>query len=123
MSVTMNNLTFKEKFSFEKRKEESSRIKTKYPDRIPIIVEKNRDSDIEDIDKEKYLVPNDLTLGQFIFVIRKRIKLPAEKALFVFVNNIFPPQAAFLSSIYDSYKDEDGFLYITYSGENTFGNI
>ena len=69
----MDNLTFKEKFSFEKRKEESARIKTKYPDRIPIIVEKNKDSDIEDIDKEKYLVPNDLTLGQFIFVIRKRM--------------------------------------------------
>lgn len=29
--------------------------------------------------------------------------------------------AALMSSIYDEHKDEDGFLYITYSGENTFG--
>ena len=117
----MDNLKFKEKYSFEKRKEESSRIKNRYPDRIPVIVQKNPDSDIQDIDKQKYLVPTDLTLGQFLFVIRKRIKLPAEKALFVFIDNIYPPQAAFLSSIYESYCDEDGFLYITYSGENTFG--
>lgn len=117
----MENTRFKDRYDFEKRKEESTRIKARHPDRIPVIVEKNIDSDIESIDKHKYLVPNDLTLGQFIFVIRKRIKLPAEKALFVFVNNIFPPQAAFLSSIYDTYKDEDGFLYVTYSGENTFG--
>lgn len=29
--------------------------------------------------------------------------------------------AAMLSAIYEENKDEDGFLYMTYSGENTFG--
>ena len=29
--------------------------------------------------------------------------------------------AALMSEVYDDHKDEDGFLYITYSGENTFG--
>lgn len=29
--------------------------------------------------------------------------------------------AAMMSNVYDDHKDEDGFLYITYSGENTFG--
>ena len=29
---------------------------------------------------------------------------------------------AIMSSIYDEKKDEDGFLYVTYSGENTFGD-
>lgn len=28
-----------------------------------------------------------------------------------------------MSSIYEDHKDEDGFLYITYSGENTFGAL
>jgi hypothetical protein len=27
---------------------------------------------------------------------------------------------AMMSSIYEEHKDEDGFLYFTYSGENTF---
>lgn len=31
------------------------------------------------------------------------------------------PAAALMSTIYDEHKDEDGFLYIVYSGENTFG--
>lgn len=33
-----------------------------------------------------------------------------------------PPAAALMSSVYEDHKDEDGFLYITYSGENTFGS-
>jgi GABA(A) receptor-associated protein len=28
-----------------------------------------------------------------------------------------------MSAIYEERKDEDGFLYITYSGENTFGAL
>lgn len=39
----------------------------------------------------RYLVPADLTVGQFVYVIRKRIKLSSEKAIFVFVDNVLPP--------------------------------
>eukprot|EP00798_Chlamydomonas_sp_ICE-L_P003934 gene3934-14011_t len=113
--------SFKSEHPLEKRKAEAARIKEKYPDRIPVIVEKAERSDIPDIDKKKYLVPSDLTVGQFVYVIRKRIKLSPEKAIFIFVKNVLPPTAALMSSIYEEHKDEDGFLYIQYSGENTFG--
>lgn len=96
--------------------------RVKYPDRLPIIVEKNEKSAVQDIDKKKYLVPADLTCGQFVYVIRKRLKLPPEQAIFLFVSGVIPPTAALLSTIFEEHKDEDGFLYITYSGENTFGN-
>ena len=66
-------------------------------------------------------MPVDLTVGQFVYVIRKRIKWPSEKAIFIFVNDILPPTAALISTIYEEHKDEDGFLYVLYSGENTFG--
>jgi len=49
------------------------------------------------------------------------MQLSPEKAIFLFVNNVLPPTAELMSRIYKDYKDEDGFLYITYSGENTFG--
>lgn len=39
----------------------------------------------------RYLVPADLSVGQFVYVVRKRIKLSAEKAIFVFVKNTLPP--------------------------------
>ncbi|KVH97104.1 Autophagy protein Atg8 ubiquitin-like protein [Cynara cardunculus var. scolymus] len=105
------------------RHAEASRIREKYPDRIPVIVERAEKSDIPNIDKKKYLVPADLTVGQFVYVIRKRIKLSAEKAIFIFVENVLPPTGAIMSTIYDDKKDDDGFLYVTYSGENTFGSI
>ena len=68
----------------ERRIEESKKIRTKYPDRIPIIVDRlnQNNKDIPEIDKKKYLVPSDLTVGQFQYVIRKRIKLDSQKALF-----------------------------------------
>lgn len=55
-----------------------------------------------------------MTVGQFVYVIRKRIKLSPEKAIFIFVDEVLPPTAALMSSIYEEHKDEDGFLYITY---------
>lgn len=108
--------------SFEKRIEESTRILKKYPDRIPIIVQRiKNNTDIPDIDKKKYLVPNDLTIGQFIYIIRKRIKLEPEQAIFTYINNIIPPTSSLVSHLYNEQKDEDGFLYIEFSGESTFG--
>jgi GABA(A) receptor-associated protein len=134
---------FKDEHPFEKRKAEAERIRQKYTDRIPVshsssplftippsltapnqpttnlpslsqvICEKVEKSDIATIDKKKYLVPADLTVGQFVYVIRKRIKLSPEKAIFIFVDEVLPPTAALMSSIYEEHKDEDGFLYIT----------
>ena len=115
--------SFKNEHPFEKRSAEARRIRSKYPDRIPVICERAERSDIPDIDKKKYLVPADLTVGQFVYVIRKRIKMSSEKAIFIFINSVLPPTAALMSSIYEEQKDEDGFLYITYSGENTFGGL
>ena len=113
--------SFKKEHQQEKRTAEAKRIRSKYPDRIPVICEKAKGSSIPDIDKKKYLVPADLTVGQFIYVIRKRIKINSEKSLFMFVNGKIPPTARLMSHVYDENKNEDGFLYITYSGENTFG--
>jgi len=115
--------SFKKQHSFEKRKAEASRIRAKYPDRIPVISEKAAKSSIPDIDKKKYLVPADLSVGQFVYVIRKRIKLQPEEAIFIFVNGkTLPPIGALMSQVYKDHKDEDGFLYVTYSGDNTFGS-
>ncbi|KAK8508001.1 hypothetical protein V6N11_073512 [Hibiscus sabdariffa] len=121
--VDMAKSSFKLEHPLERRQAEAARIREKYPDRIPVIVERAEKSDVPEIDKKKYLVPADLTVGQFVYVVRKRIKLSPEKAIFIFVKNILPPTAAMLSAIYEENKDEDGFLYMTYSGENTFGII
>ena len=125
----MANFTFISKHSFENRLNESTRIMKKYPNRIPVIVERSDNSnDVPDIDKKKYLVPIDLTVGQFVYVIRKRIKLTPEKAIFLHVFNadgtvsdVMPPTSELMSVIFKENVNEDGFLYMTYGGEKTFG--
>lgn len=115
-------MSYKSKKTFLERINESTNITEKYPDRIPIICEKNtRSNKTPEIDKNKYLVPNDLTMGQFLYVIRKRIRLTPDQAIFIFINNIIPSTSNLLSDLYYLYKDKDGFLYVTYSVENTFG--
>ena len=74
-----------------------------------------------EIDKHKYLVPTDLTCGQFIYIIRKRLNLPPEKAIFLVVNGSIPPISSSILELYDKNKNEDGFLYFSYMSENVFG--
>jgi GABA(A) receptor-associated protein len=108
--------------SLAERKIESAKIRAKYPDRIPVIVERLEKSNVPEIDKHKFLTPADLTMGQFVFVIRKRMKLPADQALFIFVGgNVLPPASALIADVYKEHAGEDGFLEIFYSGESTFG--
>jgi GABA(A) receptor-associated protein len=112
---------FRKDFSFEKRKSECDRIMLKYKDRIPIIVEMSDGSSGLNLVKNKYLVPSDLNVNQMLFVIRKRIKLAPEKALFMLFNNTLPPTSDMISTLYEKNKDKDGFLYATISEESTFG--
>jgi len=85
-------------------------------------VETSYNPDMPPLDKIKYLVPIDLTIGQFMYVIRSRLKLNAEKALYLFINGTIPSSSSVILDLYELYKDEtDGFLYILLNGENTFG--
>ena len=113
--------SFKAIYPFHERKHESQRVLRKYKARKPIICERGINATVPVITKKKFLVPDELTMGQFVYVIRKRLVLPPEKAIFLFIGGILPPTASLLGSIYDEHKDRDHFLYITYSGENTFG--
>lgn len=104
------------------RVKKSQLILEKYPDRVPLIIQPSKnDRDSYPIDKSKYITPRDLTLLQLQQIIRRRIRFPAEKALFMFINNKMYPITSIIGQVYDSNKDSDGFLYITYCQENTFG--
>ena len=106
--------------NFEYRFNESNRILNKYKYKYTLIVQKSKDC-IYDIQKNKYLVPKDIKIHQLQFIIRKRLDIKKSEALFIYINNTIPPSNSLISEIYDNLKDEDGFLYITYSNENTFG--
>jgi len=112
---------FKKEFTFDERLQESAAMIANYPARVPVIVERFSRSNLPEMEKRKYLVPCDMLVGQFIFIQRSRLHLSPGTALFVFVNNTLPQTASLMGSVYDSYKDKDGFLYMCYSSEKTFG--
>ena len=114
---------FKNEFKFEDRIVEAKRVLSKYPDRVPIICEPSlfKKNNCPMIDKRKYLVPKELTIGQFLYAIRKRLQMPPEKALFLFVNNTIPSTSSLIGEIYNAHKDADQYLYISYAQENVFG--
>ena len=112
---------FKDRHPFHKRQEESQKIKEKYPNRVPVICE-CLGGEVPDIDRKKYLVPADLTMAQFLYVIRKRIKIRPEQSIYLFVgDSVMVAGCQLMGSVYEEHKDLDGFLYTCYSGENTFG--
>ena len=111
---------FKEK-SLEERKQQALDIIKKYPERIPVILTKNEGSNVNDIDKHKFLVPNDILVSQFIRLIKKKLDVSSSTAIFLFINNVVPTSSERIGTLHKKYKDEDYFLYLTYACENTFG--
>jgi GABA(A) receptor-associated protein len=110
---------FKMEHTFDKRKADSSRILSKYPDVIPIIIEKSDRVDIPNTTKSKFLAKHSITVGQLLVQIRKELKIDHKYEIYLFVNNTeIPSITTTMKEVYDKYKDKDGFLYITYSTNN-----
>ena len=115
-------MNFKNKYTLRQRVDESNKILLKYKDKVPVICEKDNRIQGFDIDKKKYLISKNLLFGQFIKIIRQRLKLNENTSLFLIINNEhIPPNTSDIGFIYSLYKNMDGYLYITYSLENTFG--
>jgi len=114
-----------QKRPFAERKLEADKILAKYSDRVPIICEINEKNkkDLK-IEKTKYLVPKDISIGQFMYVVRKKMNIPAEKAVFLFTeDNQIPMHSELIITHYNMCKNKDGFLYFSVTGENTFGSL
>lgn len=108
--------------TFEERKAEYENMKKKYPTRTCIYLERTSGSKLPDIDKNKFLVPNDLSVGQMMHVIRKRLTIDSTKAIFLFTErNTVPVTSQTIGSLYKECANADGFLYLTYNTEDTFG--
>lgn len=115
-------MSFKQTHPFSYRSEEADRVREKYPNRIPVICETDpNNSSVVHLKKMKYLVPDSLTVGQFVYVLRRQMTLKPEEAVFLMINNTLPPTAALMCQIYNEHKDLDGFLYCYCCKESTFG--
>ena len=113
---------WKTKFTIEERKKESRKLLDRF-ERVPVMVDR-LDKHGPVINNHKFLVPYDITIGQFLSIIRKRIELHPSEAIFLFYENGTLVQTTqYISQCYKKHQNEDQFLYLFYGLENTFGSF
>jgi hypothetical protein len=73
----------------------------------------------------KYLLPKEITACTFISIIKTKINIASTQALFTFIKSnddyVLIPMNETMSEIYKMYRQPDGFLYMRFGIENTFG--
>lgn len=129
------------------RREEVAGIKAKFPTKIPVIVERySKETTLPVLDKTKFLVPQELTMSQFVSIIRyvsfllcfdhlfahlswvfhihrNRMQITQFTAFYLMVNNkSMASMSKTLAEVYRENRDEDGFLYMTYASQEMFGS-
>lgn len=107
----------------QERKNELYRLFKKYPDKIPVIIKKDKSCNLATADvSTKFLIPKELTVGQLLYTLRKRIMINPDQALFIFFNNQLVNTACTMQEIYTKHHNkEDEMLYAIYTTESTFG--
>jgi GABA(A) receptor-associated protein len=95
-------------------------LKIKYPNRTPIFIKTNDDLTL---DKQKFLVPSELTWGEFMCIVRKRLKtvIKKEEALFIFVKDKIPAASALVKNTAKENFDENEMMTCLLTKESTFG--
>jgi len=107
--------------------EEARRIRERHPDKVPIICERSPyAAGLPDLAASKFLVPGGMACGEFKYMIHKQLRArsgdgSAEQTIYMFVDGLAPKTSTPMADLYAKFCAEDGFLYITYSAENTLG--
>ena len=74
------------------------------------------------IKKSKFLVPREITAQKLVHILTGYIPdLKPEQSVFFFVKNNIVGGLDSVEEMYRKHKQDDGFLYLTYTTENTFG--
>ncbi|GIY64590.1 autophagy-related protein 8c [Caerostris darwini] len=120
MTQAKTEWKYKKRKSFESRKQESLDIYHLYPKSVPIILERAPNGKTPTAQKEKYLVPRNLSVTNFILMVKKNMILNHDASIYLLSKGKVLPPSWTMGEVFNEEKDEDGFLYLTYNSYLTF---
>ena len=98
-------------------------LRERYPNRIPIVINEMKDTDfkLRKIKKNKFLVPKEMTMGEFIAHVRKYADIKSTECIYFLVNKLLVPTSQTLGSLDHETSFPDKMLHMVLCKENAFG--
>lgn len=114
-------IPFRERYSLQQRKREFDVVSSRRTGYVPSIFERGSPH-VPPLKTEKFMIPKDVNGAQLLYIIRRRVQLKPSQSLFLLCGGKLVSATDTMSHIYSRQTNlDDGFLYFTYTLENTFG--
>lgn len=107
--------------SLEQRQAYSNNIRKNYEGILPVILLTPKNEHNISLKKFKFLVPESVSIRKFLITAQTYTNVPESSTVFLTVKGVAPCMENTMGSLYQKYKDIDGFLYLHISSENCFG--